>query len=171
MFVHLAVIIVALLFLSCKTVSVGMSHSKSWFMDESKKINGTVRLLGVSVDKGGSWDSIEREIQGLAPLYFWEQGYLMTAGTERADYAADIRVREREYVLKWQTKRSLSAEVRIWPCGNDFSPGDFEQMLPLAVGKVSSANGSFSSSDTSARMLSLAIKQAVKRLGSGNRGE
>jgi hypothetical protein len=140
-------------------------------MGGSRKINGAVKLLGVSVDKSGSWDSIEREIEGLAPLYFWEQGYRMTAGTERADYAADIRVREREYVLKWQTKRSLSAEVRIWPYESDSSPGDFQQKLPLAVGKVSSVNGSFSSSETSARMLSVAIKQAVKRLGSGKPGK
>jgi hypothetical protein len=112
---------------------------------------------------------VEKEIRGLAPLFFFERGCRMAAPGEEADYAADIRAREREYASGWQTKRSLAMEVRLWPLGDgapDLQDALIDRGLPFAAGRVTSVgNRSFSSSETTGRMLALAIKKAVKPLG------
>jgi hypothetical protein len=83
----------------------------------------------------------------------------------------DIRIREREYITKWQTRRSLSVEVRIWELGGNWVElSGLERQLPLAAGRAISAGDlSFSSSQTLGRMLSMAVKKAVKDLDAEKR--
>jgi hypothetical protein len=161
----------SLLLFSCNTLPVVYLSGRSWFMPEGKQSGahttwGTVRLLGISVDRSGGWDSVEKEVAALAPLYFWEQGYRLAGGGEAADFAADIQIREREYSRGWKTSRSLAVEVRMWSCeeGENVET-DFTQRLPLAAGRlVSTGDMSFSSSKTTGRMVSGAIRKTVRRL-------
>jgi hypothetical protein len=162
--------VLAALLISCEALPVNYSLSQSWHMNENarnKKIKGTFRLYGVTVDRSGGWDSLQREAEVLAPLYFWKQGYSLRP--DNADYAVDIRVREREYILKWQTRRSLSVDVRVWELGeNQADLSGLEQRLPLAAGRVIAAGDrSFSSSQILGRMLSKAVKKAAKHLDKG----
>lgn len=145
---------------SCESMPVNYSRSQSWLLGE-KQTWGTVSLLGVTVDRIGGWDSVERDIAALAPLCFWEEGCRMISGGP-ADYAADIQVREREYRSGWRTKRSLLVEVRIWPAGD---AGRAAETLPLSAGRViAMGDRSLSSFETTNRMLSQAIQKAVRRL-------
>jgi hypothetical protein len=159
---------------SCESLPFNYYRGKSWSAPVEKNGAGGTRetlgalyLAAVSVDRTGGWVSVEKEIRGLAPLLFWERGYRVVPAGEGADYAADIRVREREYVSGWQTKRSLAVEVRLWPAGVlDVQDGEITGPLPLAAGRaISLGNRSFSSSETMGRMLALAIKKALKPLG------
>jgi hypothetical protein len=167
----------AALFLgACESLSFNYYPGASWSAPPeggTRPVLGTVYLEAVSVDRNGGWVSVEKEIRGLAPLLFWERGYRVVSTAEGADYSAEIRAREREYASGWQTKRSLAMEVRLWP-GGDGAP-DFQKLelggsLPLAAGRVTSGgNRSFSSSETTGRMLAAAIKKALKPLEKKNR--
>jgi hypothetical protein len=166
---------VLLFFGACESLPFDYYRSTSWSALEAG--NGTGRTMGtlipvhlaaVSVDRNGGWASVEKEIRGLAPLFFLKQGYRVVSLDERADYTADIRVREREYAWGWRTKRSLAVEVRLWPAGDgapDHQDLGIASRLPLTAGQaISLGNRSFSSSETSGRMLALAIKKAVRPL-------
>jgi hypothetical protein len=160
----------ALLFLgACESLPFNYYLNASWSApgeDGTRETLGTVRLEEVSVDRSGGWASVEKEIRGLAPLFFWERGYRVVSDGEGADYAAGIRAREREYASGWQTRRSLAMEVRLWPAGapDGREPG-IDGPLPLAAGRVTSGgNRSFSSSETTGRMLAMAIKKALRPL-------
>jgi hypothetical protein len=174
----LTLLLPGLLLFSCDSLPVNYSVSRSWLMSEGKGIiphttRGTIKVIGVSVDRSGGWDSVEKEAAALAPLFFWERGYRTVGGDETADYAADIQAREREYNLGWHTRRSLAVEVRIWAAGDGESPGgaDITQKLPLAAGRVVSiGDGSFSSSTTTGRMLSAAIRTATGKLSALRQG-
>ena len=156
---------------SCAALPCFQTENESWYTFQNedqrqRKIIGNIKLTGVFVSRSGGWDSVQGEIKGLAPLLLWRHGLYAVSRLDKADYAADIRLYEREYISQWRTKRSLSLDVRIWavPPGtnDDFS---FDEELPLAAGRVSGSGAiSFSSSQTLSRMLSLAIKDAVKRL-------
>jgi hypothetical protein len=155
---------------ACESLPFDYYRGKSWSApgeeNGAREILGTLYLAAVSVDRTGGWASVEKEIRGLAPLLFGERGYRVVSTGEGADYAADIRVREREYASGWQTKRSLAVEVRLWPAGIlDPQDGENGGPLPLAAGRVTAlGNRSFSSSETTGRMLALAIKKALKPL-------
>jgi hypothetical protein len=158
----LLVILLMLVLCSCESIPVDYSRSQSWLMEE-KLFLGTLAIKGVRVDRSGGWDSVEREIASLAPLYFWALGFRVVFGSETADYTAEIQAREREYSSGWRTKRSLLLEVRIWDESAAYS-GETEKM-PLAAGRVVAVGErSFSSSDTSGRMLLRAIKKAVRKI-------
>jgi len=122
----------------------------------------TVKLVGVSVDRPGAWDSLEKEVTALAPLYFWRDGYRFVTGEEKANYAVYISLRERDVSSGWHTKKSLAMELRIWACKS----GDVSiDSLPLAAGRVVRIGKcSFSSSKTTGDMLSLAIKKTARKL-------
>jgi hypothetical protein len=163
-----------MLLLSCEALPFSYSKSQSWYIPENPGGQGlgngqtarpTLRLTDVSVDRTGGWESTGKEFAALAPLCFWKQGWAVVFGPPSgADYAAEIQVREREYSSGWRTRRSLAVEVRIWASGDEPGNGR-EQKLPLAAGRVVAiGEGSFSSSDTAERMLSRAIKQAVKKM-------
>ena len=172
LYVLLFLFVLTLLFVSCG--SLNLPYSKSWYASEGKikRNKGAISLLSVQVDKAGARDSIEREIEGLAPLIFWENGYCWETDSILADYTVDIRAREREYSMQWKTKRSISLEVRIWDNGNFFLDSTVtRQALPVAAGKVVVTVGSLSSSQAVESLLSQAIKKAVRRLGNGKRGK
>jgi hypothetical protein len=172
------VFFVAALFLgACESLPFNYYLGASWSApgegEGGREILGIVRLETVSVDRNGGWVSVEKEIRGLAPLLFWERGYRVAAAGEGADYTADIRAREREYASGWQTKRSLAMEVRLWPAGEetpDYQEPENGKALPLAAGRVTNlGNRSFSSSETTGRMLAAAVKKALKPLEKKNR--
>jgi hypothetical protein len=159
---------------ACESLPFDHYLSNAWSAPEEAAgvLPVRVRLVSVSVDRTGGWASVEKEIRGLAPLLFFDQGCRLVSSGEEADFCADIRAREREYAAGWQTKRSLALEVRLWPAGagepEPQEPAEKtaeEPALPLMAGRVTSlGNRSFSSSETTGRMLALAIKKAVKPL-------
>jgi hypothetical protein len=136
--------------------------TQSWNLESGEHLP-SIHIFEISADISGVRTAVEKEITALAPLVFWEQGFVFTETGEAADYEADICIREREYVSGWKTRRSLAAEARIWRAG-ERSQG----ALPLAAGRVTSAGDeSFSSSKICGRMLTLAIKKAVSALRKG----
>jgi hypothetical protein len=148
---------------SCESLSLDYSRSQSW-LTRGKPVLGTVAVRAVGIDRSGGWDSLEKEFAALAPLGFWEQGYLAVSEGREADYVAEIQAREREYSSGWRTRRSLAVEVRIWAAG--------EKGLPLAAGRVVAVGDrSFSSSHTIGRMLFRAIDRAVKKIPAREKGE
>jgi len=173
-FILIAVIFIALVFISCEALPFNFSSDQSWLIyeDFSEKKRTTLTVLFAKVERIGGWDFVETEAASLAPLYFWNEGCKVTAAEEKPFYAAGIQLREREYNFGWRTKKSLAIEVRIWPYDYE-SEGDallYEQKMPIAVGRVVSVGEkSFSSSDTIGRLLSKAIEKAVKELSAYER--
>ena len=144
-----------LLLFSC--YSIPISFSESWILPETAE--RTIRLTGVTIDRQGGWDSLEKEVIALAPLYFLHSGYHLVESNDLADYAAHISLREREFTVGWRTRRSLAIEVTIWDCNN------WSQELPLAAGRVVAiGEESFLSSKTTGAMLSRAIKETLNKL-------
>jgi hypothetical protein len=142
---------------------LGIIRTESWSLEEGS--GPLIHISEISADVSGVRTALEKEIAGLAPLVFWEQGFASTESGETADYEADICVREREYISGWKTRRSLAAEARIWRAGEKAKGA-----LPLAAGRVTSAGDeSFSSSKICGRMLSLAVKKAVSALRKSER--
>jgi hypothetical protein len=166
----IALFLTAVFLFSCESVPINYSRSRSWLTGR-KPVWGTVSLLGVTVDRIGGRDSVERDITALAPLCFWEEGCQMLSPGKSADYAADIQVREREYSSGWRTKRSLLVEVRIWPYGEEGTERQtYTQSLPLAAGRViAMGSRTLSSFETTNRMLSQATQKAVKQLAAQKR--
>ena len=167
-FVNVSFLFVLTLMLSCKALPVNYTAGQSWLVTEkkAKKALTTLSLSGVHVDRAGSRDSIEKEVACLTPLYFWDYKCMVVAG-ERADYTAEVHVREREFNVGLKTKRSLAVEVRIWAYESAPEEGThiWKQHLPAAVGRVIAiGEKSFTSSKTINRFLSKAIKKAVREL-------
>jgi hypothetical protein len=154
--------------LGCESLPPGFYRQKSWASSVLKDRGvQTLRvyLAAVSVDKSGSWASVEKEVAGLAPLLFLDCGLEAVEDNEDADYTAAIHIREREYTSGWRIRRSLLCEVRFRKNGNAG-----ERRAPPAAGRVTFlGEKSFSSSDTTGRMLALAIRKAAARLERGNR--
>jgi hypothetical protein len=124
---------------------------------------GSVRIVSISAERPGDWGSLEKEISALLPLFFSREAFLVVPQEAQADYSADVRVREREYINGWQTRRSLTAEVMIWE-GDSLGP------LPLAAGRsVIQGKQSIASSKTLSAMLKKAVKSAVRGLPSKNK--
>ena len=155
-----------LILLSCESLPANYSSGQSWLIS-SDKSRTTLTILSVQVDRSGGWDSVEKETAALAPLYFWDSGYRVVAAEETPSYAAQVQVREREFNVGWRTKKSLAVEVRIWDYEDAPKNGEsaLEHKLPAAVGRIiETGDKSFSSSMTTGRLLSKAIKKAVKVL-------
>ena len=149
---------------SCVSFPFDSGESTSWAGKENWK--GTVRVVSVTVDKSGEWGSLEREVNDLLPLLFSEEGYLAVSGSSASDFLAGITIREREYTDGWQTKHSLSAEVRIWKGGSDTCTDD---LLPMSAGRsLSNGRKSFSSSRTLTVLLRKACKNALSGVKPGN---
>ena len=151
------------IFGSCTSFSVDSFENSSWAMRDRGDVMGTVRIISVSAEKSGELGSLEKEISDLLPLLFSEEAYLVIPSSSRADYSAEVKVREREYPHGWQTQRSLSAEVRIW-AGEEGGPSG--QPLPLSAGRaLIQGKKSLASSKTLSGMLRSAVKNAVRGLG------
>jgi len=138
-------------------VSFDFPESASWTSGKGDKTIGTIRLVSVSAEKSGEWGALEKEVSDLLPLLFSENGYIIVSPNDTAAYSAEVNVREREYPDGWQTKRSLSAEVRLWA-----GDGSERRPLPLSAGRaLNNGNKSFASSRTLSAMLRKAIKNAL----------
>ena len=163
--------VLSLFLFSCNSMPLDFSSSQSWYMAEKGTSLGTIKLAGVSVDRSGGWDSLEKEVAALAPIYFWKQGFRFVDSSVPAAYAAHISLREREYAVGWRSRRSLALEVRIWNSGGG-SAEELSGRLPLAAGRVVViGNRSFSSSGTTGKMLSRAIHATAVKLSADRRGD
>ncbi|MDR1506122.1 MAG: hypothetical protein LBI67_03375 [Treponema sp.] len=149
------------LFFSCMVFPPPVTEAWS----SSGTVNGEIMSVGkINVDSSGSRDSLEREITGILPLLLLENGYrLPEPGGVPPDFTVDVSVIEREYMESWQTKRSLSVEVRIW------QP---ETTLPLAAGRAMlSGNKSFSSSKVTNTLLRSALSKALSVFEAGHQNQ
>jgi hypothetical protein len=160
--VSFASALVFLVFGSCASFPFGSEESSSWAIGErnSDMMRGTIRINSVSVEKPGDWGSLEGEISDLLPLLFSEENFFVVASSAKADYSAEVKLREREYPDGWQTKRSLTAEVRLWE-----AEAEAGRPLPLSTGRMLvTGKQSFSSSKTLSAVLRKAVKKAVMEL-------
>jgi len=149
---------------SCASLPFDSSESSSWAAGDAGKAKGSIRIISVSAEKTGEWGVLEKEIADLLPLLFSEEGYQAVSPASPADYSAEVKVREREYPDGWMTKRSLSAEVRLWAGGGE---GPADRPLPLSAGRaLNHGKQSFASSKTLSAMLRKAVKNAVRGLPS-----
>ena len=140
-------------------VSFDLPQNSYWAWD-GESGRGSIRIISLSAEKSGDKSSLEKEIADLLPLLFSEQSYLVVSPSARADYAAEVKVREREYADGWQTKRSLSVQIRLWT-----DDGFFDEILPLSAGQaLNQGKRSFASSKTLISMLRRAVKNAVRGL-------
>ena len=141
----------------CSSLPFDLSQDSRW-AGVIKKEKGTVRLISVSAERSGEWSSLEKEITYLLPLLFSEESYRVVSASAAADYSAEVMVREREFADGWRTKRSLSAELRLW-ADNAYGP------LPLSAGRsLVLGKQTLSSSRTLCSMLRKAVKNAVRAL-------
>jgi len=141
-------------------ISFDFSENSSWAGGKDEKAKGTVRIVSVSAEKSGEWGALEKEVKDLLPLLFFEYGYVTVSPDEEGIYSAEVNVREREYPDGWQTRRSLSAEVKLWAGDNPV-----RQPLPLSAGRaLNNGKKSFASSRTLSAMLRKAIKNAISAL-------
>jgi len=161
----LIAVIAIILLGSCASLS-SSSETASWKAVKRTKGRGTIRITSVSAEKPGEWGSLEKEVNALMPLLLYENRYITVSSDVPADYSAVVTVREREYLIKWKTRRYLSAEVRIW-AGDDV----YNQPLPLSTGRVLlyHEKPGFVSSGTLSVMLRRAVRNAVSGLPRKNR--
>ena len=165
---YIIFLFIPVIMLSCEALPINYSRAQSWLISDDNN-RKTVSVLNIQVDRAGGWDSVEKEITALAPLYFWNNGCRVVTGNETPLYAAEIQAREREFSQGWRTRRSLAIEVCISPYEGALNVPDGK--LPLAAGRVIAVGErSFSSSDTTGRMLSKAIAKAVKKLAVSGKG-
>jgi len=158
----ISVISVMALLGSCGSLSFDSRESSSWAAGDTEKAKGNVRVISVTAEKTGEWGALEKEITDLLPLLFSEHGYHTVSPSAHADYLAEVKVREREYQDGWETKRSLSAEVRLWAGEGE---GSLDRPLPFAAGRaLNHGKQSFASSRTLSAMLRTAVKNAVSGL-------
>jgi hypothetical protein len=162
----LIILFFVLFLFSCDSMPVGVTESNSWRITDKGGKNGTIKLAGVTADRSGNRDSLEKEVATLAPLYFWTEGFRTVGSGDPADYIAEINLREREFSVGWRTKKSLVVEVRIWDrIDGDIQPDELSGRLPAVAGRVVfTGNKSFSSSETTGKMLFSAISQTLKQL-------
>ncbi|MDR2662014.1 MAG: hypothetical protein LBC31_03355 [Treponema sp.] len=145
------------LLVSCSTLVPFYPMGKGW-PPESRKIRGSAELVAVRVDKNADWDSVEAETRRLLPLLLREKGYVQ--GTE---YRVEAVLIEREYMENWKTRRSLSAEVRIWS-NNGYTEG----AVPLSAGKaLFLGKKNLSSSKVLNDLLKAALSRALRALAKG----
>lgn len=163
----------------CASFPPDYSTSAAWSAPAPETVKGSVRIISVSAERPGDWGSLEKEINTLVPLFFAEESYCVTPPDaavldNAADYTVSVQVREREYQSGWQTRRSLSCVVMIWP-GDDgaSTPGNAPSgrtpssrtQLPLAAGRsLIQGTQSLASSKSLGALLKKAIKSAVRGL-------
>ena len=149
------------IFGSCVSTSFGSAKSSAWRAGKSERARGTVKIVSVSAEKSGEWGSLEREVTELLPLYFSEKRYVAVPYGSKADYAAEVRVREREYLKGWKTRRYLSVEVRLWAGDDEGKP------LPLSAGRtLNHGQKTFASTRTLSTMLRRSVRYAIWKLPS-----
>lgn len=151
---------------SCSSFPPNSSETKAWKTMKEGRARATVQIISVDAERSGEWGSLEKEISGLLPLLFLEKRYQVVSPNDSADFIAEVRVREREYVDGWRTRRSASAEVRLWENNREAGAETFfEQPLPLSAGRsMIHGRKSIASSKTLTAMLRKAVSKAVNGL-------
>ena len=147
-----------ILWTSCSSFPVDIPTNTAWATKDMERARGTIRIISVSVERSGEWGSLEKEIRELLPLLFYEESYLVVSPSARADFTGEVVVREREYADGWRTRRSLSAELRLW-AGEEFEP------LPLSIGRsLIQGRQSLGSSKTLTNILRRVVRNAARGL-------
>jgi hypothetical protein len=163
-------VFLGLLLVSCGSLPGNYSKNQSWLMPEKSTFRGSerrdIKLMGVSVDRAGGWDSLEKEVTILAPLYLWKKGFRVVGPNDTAAYAAYIHLHEREFAVGWHTRRSLAIAVQVWNSDSgSMSADDLLHMPPIAAGRIITiGNKSFASSKTTGKMLSRTINKTLGKL-------
>ncbi|MDR1468858.1 MAG: hypothetical protein LBT00_06155 [Spirochaetaceae bacterium] len=151
---------------SCGTYGITYGNGKSWpgaLPKQDEAIRGTLQLGTIDVDKPGGSYSIEREINAILPLLFWEMGYVFEPATGGADYIVDVYARERDIQHGWNTKKSISLEVVLWPVQSVRYAGDESVRTPYAAGRtVVAGTAGLSVSGNMENLLRKTAKKAVK---------
>jgi hypothetical protein len=161
---------------ACRTYGITYENGKAWpgsFAKKGAAIQGTLRLGTIDVDKPGGSYSVEREINAILPLLFWEMGYVFEPATGNADYIVDVYAREREVQHGWNTKKSISLEVVLWPVQSvsyagtgdmdDGAGGVGSIKTPYAAGRtVLMGTAGLSVSGNIEKLLKKTAKKAVK---------
>ncbi len=151
-----------LLFFSCSTFPFNFTSSKAWTTPSKDELYPTMYLGEVLVDKASGWNSIEREVRDMVPLLFSDYGYPFILDKARAEYIVDVQALEREYMTGWQSKRSVSIEIRIY---ENTGITDYQNTVPLVVGKTTSSGGvSLASSRDLGKLIGSGVKKIVKSL-------
>jgi hypothetical protein len=158
---------------SCATTGISSKTSASWAC--GTRVNGTLKLGRIQVDKGAAY-AVEREIAVLLPLLCMENSYVFPEDSGEAEYVVDIHASERTYESGWQTKKSLSMEVYISKNKNSDTAagiggaagGGAALVTPDVAARVL-ADGrlGFSSSKNLEHLLRMCVQQALARLPSG----
>ena len=150
-----------LVFGGCISFPFDISRNSRWageIKTTRQNAKATVRIQSVSAERSGEWGSLEKEAIDLLPLLFSEESYMVVQQSAEADYSAEVKLREREYTDGWRTKRSLSAEVRLWE-RNNTGP------LPVSAGRsLIQGKQSLASSKTLTAILRKAVGNAVRGL-------
>jgi hypothetical protein len=151
---------------SCGTYGITYGNGKSWpgaLPKENEEIQGTLQLGTIEVDKPGGSYSIEREINAILPLLFWEMGYVFEPATGGADYIVDVYARERDIQHGWKTTKSISLEVVLWPVQSVRYAGEERVRTPYAAGRtVVAGTAGLSVSGNMENLLRKTAKKAVK---------
>jgi hypothetical protein len=151
---------------SCGTYGITYGNGKSWpgaLPKQDEEIRGTLQLGTIDVDKPGGSYSIEREINAILPLLFWEMGYVFEPATGGADYIVDVYARERDIQYGWKTKKSISLEVVLWPVQTVRYAGDGGVRTPYAAGRtVVTGTAGLSVSGNMENLLRKTAEKAVK---------
>jgi hypothetical protein len=151
---------------SCATYGITYENGKAWpgkFTGAGVEMRGTLRLGTVEVDKPGGSYSIEREINAILPLVFWEMGYFFEPATGNADYIVDVYARERDVPYGWKTKKSISLEVVLWPVQSVVYAGGQDVKTPFAAGRtVIAGTAGLSASGNTESLLRKTVRKAVK---------
>ncbi|MDR0527190.1 MAG: hypothetical protein LBG79_05190 [Spirochaetaceae bacterium] len=151
---------------SCATSGFTIKNSASWFQDGSK-IERKLKAGRIIADKPGGGRSIEREISELLPLLFLEKGYLFVADEDNVDYVVEVRATERDYYVGWESKKSVSLEVVLWPANRpqDGTGSSLRIETPIASGRtVAQGTQGFASSKNTETMLRSSVNELLKSL-------
>jgi hypothetical protein len=171
LFALLAALTVIVSLSACQTYGITYGNGKAWPGSFTKKdaiIRGTLRTGTIDVDKPGGSYSIEREINAILPLLFWEMGYVFEPATGSTDYIVDVYARERDVQHGWKTKKSISLEVVLWPVQQVSYAGavtgsDAGVQTPYAAGRtVIMGTAGLSVSGNMEKLLRKTAKKAVK---------
>lgn len=167
--IGLIVLCIFLTGVSCETSGMYYKKSQAWSLQNAKKKGSkakakTLKAGTITADKPGAALSIEKEISQILPLLFLERGYIFT-NDSNADYIVDVCATEREYFVGWETKKSVTMEVLVWP--NDHVNDEDEAVVetPLAAGRII-AQGSqgLSSSHNLNHILRRSVSKAVAQV-------
>jgi hypothetical protein len=170
-FMLAAALTVIIVLAACRTYGITYENGKAWpgiFTKKGAAIRGTLRIGTIDVDKPGGSYSIEREINAILPLLFWEMGYVFEPATGNADYVVDVYARERDVQHGWKTKKSISLEVILWPIQRVSYAGavtgsDAGVQTPYAAGRtVLMGTAGLSISGNMESLLRKTAKKAVK---------